>query len=128
MANKIQIGGEFLTPLEVRLEISKRISNLRFELLKRVYDGRAIVEGYEKGEVECHVHGTQQGRIGNSKRNDRPLDSLWGKEFCGVFSARCRDGAVMGLHGEMPMLVWIRDGSEEARPVDSIIRLQPLDA
>lgn len=45
-----------LTPLELRLEISKHLSNLRLDLLKRIYNGQAVLEGCEKGNLYIHIH------------------------------------------------------------------------
>ena len=50
-----------LTPLEVRLEVSKCISNLSLDFLECPYDRRSVWERYVAGHVNLHVHGSIDG-------------------------------------------------------------------
>lgn len=47
--------------------------------------------------------------------------------ICGVFTKHLVNDALMPMINQMPVLVWIRDGSKNSRPVNSLVGLQPLD-
>lgn len=118
--------------LELRLERINRVGDLRLEYLKRLYDGRSIIEGYETGNVELHVHGRFTILCDFDIEHDSRLEvgaghGMRDSHVCGVVTHFLRDGLVMFTDSESPMLVWIGDGSESFRPTDSVIRLQFLD-
>jgi len=117
---------EHLSPLELRLEISKCISNLEFDLLKRVYDGQAILEGYEKREVELHVHVRTVGHRNRVDKDDADIIS-GDRRFCGVWTFSGTETSCMAENGQVSVLIWVRNGCELFRPLNSIVRLQPLD-
>jgi hypothetical protein len=113
-----------LSPLELRLEISKYLGNIRFDLLKRIYDGQAILEGYEKGNVSIHVH------LSPTTLN-LSVDNKSAKSFgrvCGVYSCRSVQPRSMRGNNEVTVFVGVGVGSERFRPVDSVVRLQSLDS
>ena len=113
-----------LTPLELRLEVSKRISNLQLNYLKRLGDRRSIIERYCGGEAELHIHIAMNRmmcatyRFGNCGERD-------GIRF--VEPMGKMDGPATFDVCEFPVLIWIGNVSEGPRPVTSCVRLQPLD-
>jgi hypothetical protein len=113
--------------LEFRLEISKRISNLRMQFLKRLYDGESIIEGYEKGEVVLHVHWSAGRRFLELQDDIQPLSSGRRERVCGVIASFDSERSVMTMDAKMSMLVWVGNGSEPSRPVNSFVWLQFLN-
>lgn len=113
-----------LHPMELTLEISKHISNLQSDLLKRIYDGKVVLEGCEKGDVEIHVHGAV---IGTEAENRSELSGSRLRKVCGVFINRSGDSDALIADDEMPVFVWIRNGDKLLRPVRSVVRLQSLN-
>ncbi len=110
--------------LEFRIERSKQVSNLEFELLQRLYDRRSIAERYTKGEVSLHMH----------------IQQISGAIFCAVYMSRNTfefTGSMrrnfnnalgqVNKRSEMPMFVWIREKCQEMRPCSSFVRLQSLN-
>src|SRR6266850_347834 len=116
-----------LHPLKFRLETSKRVSNLRLDLLKRIYDGYSIIEGYEEHKVKLHVHGVMAARS-DSVINEQTLNADGLKNVCGVITAADLDAGFVGLDSKVSMLVRVRKGSQEPYPVSSFVRLQALDS
>ena len=94
--------------LELTLEHMKCLSNLKFQLLECVYDGRPIAERYMKGDDIIHVHGL----AGDYRFYGtwRPSDADWAGKNCKV-----------------AVFVGIGDTGECLRPIASVTRLQPLD-
>ena len=45
-----------LSPLELRVEVTKKLGNLRHQLLQSFYDRRSIAERYRDGSVAVHIH------------------------------------------------------------------------
>lgn len=130
---------ESMSSLELRLEISKSISNLRFNLLERIYNGQAVIEGYEHGNVELHIHGLIESNIAGLAdssvsrvyRTEEDHTRFIGAAFCGrirVNSDSHRDSASGDSDNEVVVFVTVRNVGEMPRPVDSIIRLQALDS
>ncbi len=123
-ASKIRLIGK----LELRCEIRKYVSNLLMHLLKCLYDGHSIIESYKKGDVELHEHWGCKSRVRSSYDDEQTLNPNGCEDICGVITARALDPMVMLMDDEMPMLVWVGDGSESPRPINSVVRLQPLNA
>lgn len=104
---------------ELGLELNKQIGNLRLEFVKRLYDGRPIAELYRIGLTGIHLH---------------VAPKLIGQER--LFHICCRlrsktqlkdDLTVKLNESEFPMLVWIRQVSEDARPFTTFVQLQALN-
>ena len=115
-----------LSPLEFRLEIGKHISNLRFDLLKRLYHGESIIEGYEHGKVEVHMHGFA-GALGAKIEFDKKSGMGTVGRFCACFSCRPGDFGFIAHNDEVTVLVGIGQKLETLRPLRSVVRLQPLN-
>lgn len=109
-----------MTPLKLRLEISKRISNLRLDFLQRLYDRRPIIKRYVRGYVNFHLHSAKNGvRCVTFIANDLTQVSVRAGMDCGVEQSCHLD--------EMPVFVGIGGFPQVFRPVASLIRLQPLN-
>jgi len=115
---------ESMSALEFRLEISKQLADLRYDRAKYVQNGEAIIEGYEEAHVDLHLHGVvtdvEISLIGEA--------AMPAYRFCGLCTNRDRHTGLMAADDEMSVLVWVGIGSEPFRPIDSVIRLQPLDS
>src|SRR5258708_4021894 len=108
-----------LTPLEVRLEVSKCISNLSLDFLECPYDRRSIWERYVAGHVNLHVHGS--------------IDSM---RCCAWVAANPTEvtfkttvapsSDIASATHEMPVFIGIGTLAEQPRPIASVVRLQPL--
>ena len=99
-----------LLPLELRLELLKRTSNVMFDLLKRFDDSRSVSERYAERELDLHVHFVAGGR-----------------DICGLYAKR-RDQADLSSEG-LDVTVLVRDGeiTKPPRPIASVVWLQPLN-
>jgi hypothetical protein len=98
-----------LSPLELRLEISKSLSNVEYQLLQCLYNRRSVLENYLKRENVLHV----QGLVGE-------------KSFCAIYLRADNNRTVH--NGKLSVLVGIGDISKPFRPLATIERLQPLDS
>ena len=97
-----------LSPLELRVEVTKDLGNLRLELLKTFYDRRSVAERYLDGNIALHVH------------------LLTGKNsFCAAW--RKSDGNRTDDSSKVPVFVGVGQITEPSYPVASAERLQPLD-
>ena len=96
--------------LELRIEQMKCLSNLQFQLLESVhaYDGRSLSELYLNGETILHIHG-----LASDYR------------FCATLR-NAKDSEGEG-YSKPHVFVRIRQLSESACPVASVIGLQPLN-
>src|ERR1700730_7241190 len=109
-----------LSPLELRLERNKCISNLSFDFLKRLYDRRSIGERYAAGDMNLHVHGTENGM--------GCLTCVAGNQRKIVFKASVDPSRhVAAATHEMPVFIRVGALAEAPRPIASVVRLQPLD-
>jgi hypothetical protein len=98
-----------LSPLELRVEVTKDLGNLRLELLKAFYDRRSIAERYLDNNIALHVH------------------VLSGKNsFCATW--RKSDDNRADDSSKVPVFVGIGQITEPSYPVASSVRLQPLDS
>jgi len=98
-----------LSPLELRLEVTKDLGNLRVELLKALYDRRSVAERYLDGYVVLHVHG------------------LTGKDgFCATWKKG--DDNRTDDTCKVPVFVGVAQFAKSSYPVASTQRLQPLDS
>jgi len=90
--------GAPLTPLELRLEVSKRLSNLRLELLKCLYDRHSIIERYSLGVIELHVHFALDGMHCARYRRVNPIEGLTGasKSRSGKFRLMIKGPSIVG--------------------------------
>ncbi len=107
-------------PIELRLERSKRISNLKLDFLKRLHDRHTFAELYCDGMVELHVHFADKGMSCATYRK------IQGGKF-GIAGCVQHSNHIALNDREFPMLVWVRDLAECFRPLASFVRLQPLD-
>ena len=98
---------------EHRLELIKRVGNLRLKYLQRLYDGRSIGERYRSGEAVLHLHCVCREDI-----RTLVCFRIYAAKFCRE-TGRDRH--------YVPMLVIVRDLSQSLRPVASFIGLQPLE-
>jgi len=109
---------------ETRSELLKNVSNFRLDLVKRLVNGSLILKGYEDGKMELHLHAAV--RVPNG--SETISGSGDGERLvCAVLR---QSDALRGLKvadGEVSMFVWIRDRLKGLRPIDSIVRLIPLD-
>jgi hypothetical protein len=109
-------------PLELRMEISKRLSNACFDFLKRLSDQRSIVERYLASEIDLHVHfltsfGMKCATYRKIKRGELSI------------SDRIKhDGDPSLDRGEFAVFVFVREIAERSRPIASVVRLQTLDS
>jgi hypothetical protein len=78
-----------LSPLEVRLEPDKCISNLRFDFLDRLCDRRPIGERYLSGDVNLHIHASAG-------------EGVWCFTFEAVDSVQV-DPLKAGMNGDAPI-------------------------
>jgi hypothetical protein len=116
-----------VNPLELRLEIGKRIPNIRFDLLKRVYDVASVIEGYEENHFEFHIHLLPSG----IRESHQDMQTVFVSGVCGrirVVSVPHSHGILGPAHDEMPMLIRVRNADESFRPFNSVVRLQSLDS
>ena len=104
-----------LSPLELRIEISKRLSNAGFDFLERLCDRRAVAEQYFNGDGDVHIHLFFSGRA-------------WCANYiCG------RTGMVAENNGsgfyvyETVVFVEVVEIPKICGPLASLIRLKPLD-
>jgi hypothetical protein len=107
--------------LELRLEYSKRISNLRLDFLKRLDDQGSIAESYCRGIIELHVHFASHGMWCAAYRDGATGEAFVKRRVCASYDV---DDDV----GDLSVFVWIREVSEGFRPITSFVRLQPLNA
>lgn len=108
-------------PLELRLEVSKCLSRLSLDFIKRLNDVRPLGELYRQGEMALHVHFAAPWRGCAYYRA-----VLGPKGFAWANDSANPEGGGNGSH-ELPVLVWIRDGLESPCPVASVVRLQTLE-
>jgi len=108
-----------LTPLELRLERGKCFSNTKLDFLKRLHDGASIVERYRRVKIDIHVHFLASDGI-----------------YCAEYRARCSRAGEPSTdincghsdnEHQFPVFVSVRGIAEQACPIASIVRLQPLD-
>ena len=110
--DRVQSKGDVnaeLTPLELRLEVTKSFSRQFDHLLKAFYDRRTVAERYLDGSVAIHVHLFPR------------KDSL-----CISVVKRDGDGAPNG--SQMLVFVGIIQIPDKPDPQASIVRLQPLES
>ena len=98
-----------LPPLELRVEVTKDLGNLRLELLKCFYDRRSVAERYLDNNVALHVHALT-GKNG--------LCATWRKSD----DNRTDDSS------KVPVFVEVGEIAKPSYPVASTKRLQPLDS
>ena len=121
--------------LELRLERLKQISNLRLQLMERVFNGLDATPvrilsnwgQYKNGAQNLHIH----------------FDAV--RPFCATYIAKCdvvrptrarlseytdaQEAHTWGTGGsEASMFVGIRDLDKKLSPIASVIRLQPLNS
>jgi hypothetical protein len=117
---------ESLASLELWLEISKRIGDLRKDIFKRMYDMFSVIESYENNHLDLHI----QGLADPTCQRHHEAQAIFAGEVRGriwVISVP-KSYAVFGAaHDEMPMLIRVRNADEPFRPINSVIRLQVLD-
>lgn|SRR6185295_11871161 len=120
-----------MNPLELRLKLSERISNLSFDLLERLYEGQAALKDYVEGVVESHIHWTFW--VSNLTFNENltaPIE-VGGVEIRGVVRALSPESRLLSLDSETHMLILVGDFLKELEPMSpvcSVVRLQPLDS
>jgi hypothetical protein len=112
-----------LPPLEIRLEISKRISNAGFEFMERVCDKRPISERYCSGDVDLHIHGFSGKRM--FCYTLKAADSM--PVVAAIQSGINIDPIFTVAGNNVPVLVHIGQVAKSSRPYASHVRLQPLD-
>ena len=99
-----------LSPLELRLEISKSLSNIEYQLLECFYNRHTTIsENYLKTLNIIHVH----GMFGH-------------RGFCARY-LNCNTKRVF-KETQFPVFVRVGNSIESFRPFTSIERLQPLDS
>jgi len=97
-----------LSPLELRVEVTKSLGSLRHELLQSFYDRRPIAERYRDGSVAVHIH------------------CFAGEDsFCISWINADSDGAPKG--SKVLVFVGVGEINEPLHPVASLKRLQPLN-
>lgn len=101
------LGRQELTPLELRIEVGKSLSNLRYQLLQSFYNRRSLAERYANGNIALHIH------------------FLAGQEGVCANWRRCNPNGT-GDGSKRLMFVWVGERGEPLRPVASLVRLQPL--
>ena len=117
---RVPDDGASLTPLEVRLERNKCISNLSLDFFERLYDRRPIWERYVAGHVNLHVHGSIDGM----------RCCAWvAANLTQVIFKTSEDPSsdVTSARHEMPVFIRIGTLAEQPRPIASLVRLQSLD-
>ena len=97
------------SPLELRLEVTKDLGNLRLELPKAFYDRRSVAECYLDGNVVLHLHWST-GKNG--------FCATWKKSDDNRTDDACK----------VPVFVGIAQFAKSGYPVASTQRLQPLDS
>jgi hypothetical protein len=108
--------------LKLRLERLKRLSNLRLEFMKRLYDWRPIVEQYLQGNCELHVHFLTGNGMLCARYRPREI------EEAKSFSIRPKPSfESSSMENEVSVFVGIGDIPQYSRPIASSIRLQILD-
>ena len=110
-------------PLELQLEISKQLASMRDDLTKYVQNGHAVIESYEKANVDLHWNGL----VANVEIGLEDEATMPACRFLGFWTSRHRHSGLMPTDSQIPVLVWVGIGSEPFRPIDSVIRLQSLD-
>ena len=98
-----------LSPLELRLEVTKDLGNLRLELLKTFYDRGSVGERYLDNDIALHVHGF-------TRKNG----------FCATW--RKSDQNRTDDSSKVPVFVGVGQITKPSYPVASAVRLQPLDS
>jgi len=99
-----------LSPLELRLEISKSRSNIEYQLLNCFYNRQTTIsENYLKVLNVIHVH----GMFGN-------------RGFCARYW-KCNSKRAF-KETQFPVFVRVGNNSKSFRPFTSIERLQPVDS
>src|SRR3972149_5005913 len=96
-----------LSPLELSVEATKDLGNLRFELLKAFYDRRSVAERYLDHNIALHVH------VLTAKNS---LCAAWRKS----------DDNWTDDSSKVPVFVRVGQITEPSYPVASTERLQPL--
>lgn len=109
--------------LELRLEHSKRLSNLRLEFLKRLYDGLPVVERYLQGKVELHVHFLARDRMLCARYFSRQIEKL---EPLSVSPKLDLKSPL--VKSEVSMFVGVGDIPQFGRPITSSVRLHSLNS
>ena len=109
--------------LEARRELEQGKINATLDLVQCIDDSRTVIERYEQGDFELHLH------IVATRQDDREtvVASL---DVCLILSRLLRregDSALTLGDGEMPVFIGVGDRSKEFRPVRSEVRLIPLD-
>lgn len=116
-------AGSSRLPLELGLEISKRVSNLRLDFIKRVGDQRPIFERYLAKDVNLHIHVHASERMWCLT-----FEALDPVQIIPLKAGVDGNAASAFDQDEMPVFVRVGAVSEPPRPVASIVRLKPLDA
>lgn len=108
--------------LELRLERLNRISNAKFEIVKRFQEGRSIWKRYFDGVLEVdmciRIIGPSSTEYFSWKVVKLPGNSDFDEGTCLSDSADYR---------QMPMLVGVGNSSQGFRPCASLVRLEKLD-
>lgn len=105
-----------LSPGELRIEISKCLSNAGFDFLKRLADGRSLAEQYLNGDGHIHVHFSSGV-------------ARWCADYicCGTRDIIARNiNSPFNVY-ESIVLVEVVKASQVCEPVPTIIRLKSLD-
>lgn len=115
-------AGNFLSPLEIRLECSKCISNARLDFLQRLYDRRPIFERYAASDINLHLH----GRLSGYGMGCLTFEAQAARDV--LFDLRM-DGNVRKslMRNDVPVFVRVGDITQPRRPLTSRVRLQSLD-
>ena len=109
-----------LTPLEVRLEVSKCISNLSLDFLECPYDRRSVWERYVAGHVNLHVHGSIDGMRCCAWVAANPTEVTFKTTIA-------PSSDIASATHEMSVFIGIGTLTEQPRPIASVVRLQPLN-
>jgi len=115
-----RVGAPALSSLELRLEISKCMSNARLDFLKCLYNRESVLERYRKRIVHLHLHMPQAERCVTLEPVN-PVEIVPLKTRVG-----CHTGDSASLD-EVTVFVGVGAVAKAFDPVASVVRLQPLD-
>jgi hypothetical protein len=115
-------GAPDLSSLKIRIEHKNRISNLRMEFLKRLYDRRSIAELYRDGKVELHCHFLTGDRVACALFRPRDIKET---QSVGVWENIKGEGTF--VHNKSDVFINIGQVAKNFRPFATSIRLQRLD-
>jgi hypothetical protein len=105
-----------LSPLELRLERFKRLSNARLDFLKRLGDSRTLAEQYLNGDGGFHLHMLFGG-------------AAWCAKYmscCALDGSGNYNNARLNIHKTI-VFVEVAKVSKISNPLASFVWLQPLD-